>query len=265
MLWRIVEAAEAALFGASPTFVQMQRKAGIVPRELFRLDALESVVLAGSPVSAGLHGVVLRKRETRAVGHAGQRRHGNLLGLRRRRAGPPVYGGEIQGVHLGVDAHAFDEQGRPVIGEIGELVVTQPMPSMPVCLWNDEGGARYRETYFDTWPGVWRHGDFFMINDRGGCFVLGRSDATLNRHGIRIGTAEIYRCLEAWTRSGTALIVNLDLPGGSFFMPLFVRLADGAVLDEELDGRIRSSLRRANTRRAMCRTGSTQSTIFPTR
>ena len=219
-------------------------RAGIVPREHFRLAALESVVLAGSPVSADCMAWFYEnvKRELWVMPGSGGTEicSGFVGGV----PGPPVYAGEIQGVHLGVDAHAFDEQGRPVIGEIGELVVTQPMPSMPVYLWNDEGGTRYRETYFDTWPGVWRHGDFFMLNDRGGCFVLGRSDATLNRHGIRIGTAEIYRCLEAVAEVRDALIVNLDLSGGRFFMPLFVRLADGAVLDEELDGRIRSSLRR---------------------
>ncbi len=243
-LWRIVAETRAALFGASPTFVQMQREAGIVPRELFRLDALESVVLAGSPVSADCMAWFYEnvKRELWVMPGSGGTEicSGFVGGV----PGPPVYAGEIQGVHLGVDAHAFDEEGRPVIGEIGELVVTQPMPSMPVYLWNDEGGARYRQTYFDTWPGVWRHGDFFMINEHGGCFVLGRSDATLNRHGIRIGTAEIYRCLETLAEVRDALVVNLDLPGGRFFMPLFVRLAEGAVLDEELDGRIRSTLRR---------------------
>ncbi len=202
------------------------------------------MVLAGSPVSADCMAWFYEnvKRELWVMPGSGGTEicSGFVGGV----PGPPVYAGEIQGVHLGVDAHAFDETGRPVIGEVGELVVTQPMPSMPVYLWNDEGGARYRETYFDTWPGVWRHGDFFMINEHGGCFVLGRSDATLNRHGIRIGTAEIYRCLETVAEVRDALIVNLDLPGGRFFMPLFVRLADGAVLDEELDGRIRSTLRR---------------------
>ena len=197
-LWRIVAETRAALFGASPTFVQMQREAGIVPRELFRLDALESVVLAGSPVSADCMAWFYEnvKRELWVMPGSGGTEicSGFVGGV----PGPPVYAGEIQGVHLGVDAHAFDEEGRPVIGEIGELVITQPMPSMPVYLWNDEGGARYRETYFDTWPGVWRHGDFFMINEQGGCFVLGRSDATLNRHG---SASARRRSIAAWKPS----------------------------------------------------------------
>ena len=105
----------------------------------------------------------------------------------------PVYAGEIQARCLGVAVHVFNEHGERVINEVGELVITEPMPSMPVCFWNDPDDKRYLESYFDEFPGVWRHGDFFRINERGGCFVLGRSDATLNRHGIRIGTAEIYR------------------------------------------------------------------------
>ena len=163
--------------------------------------------------------------------------------------GPPVLAGEIQGLHLGVDASAWNDDGEPVIGEVGEMVITQPMPSMPVCFWNDENDERYRETYFDTWPGVWRHGDFFMLNERGGCFVLGRSDATLNRYGIRIGTAEIYRAIESIGEVEDSLIVNLDLPDGRFFMPMFVQLQPGLKLDEALDGRIRRALRERYTPR----------------
>ncbi len=243
VLWSIAERAGASVFGASPAFVQLQKDAGIVPRDSFALEKLESVVLAGSPVSpdcmAWFYDNV--KRDLWVIPGSGGTEicSGFVGGV----PGPAVFAGEIQGRHLGVDAHAFDAQGRPVIGEIGELVITQPMPSMPVRFWNDPENARYLETYFDTWPGIWRHGDFFMINERGGCFVLGRSDATLNRHGIRIGTAEIYRCLEALDEIRDSLIVNLDLPGGRFFMPLFVRVAEGVVLDEQLDRKIRSTLR----------------------
>jgi acetoacetyl-CoA synthetase len=117
------------------------------------------------------------------------------------------------------------------------------MPSMPVALWGDESGERYRDTYFDRYPGVWRHGDLIRINARGGCFVLGRSDATLNRHGVRIGAAEIYRALESVTEIADALIVNLDLPGGKFFMPLFVKLKPGFALDPPLQARIAAAIR----------------------
>ena len=121
---------------------------------------------------------------------------------------------------------------------------------MPVKFWgDDEQMTRYRGTYFDTWPGVWRQGDFFKVNERGGCFVLGRSDATLNRHGIRIGTAEVYAALESVKKISGALIVNLDLPGGGFFMPLFVTLAEEAVLDDALRGTIADRLRSEYTAR----------------
>ena len=146
----------------------------------------------------------------------------------------PVYAGEIQARHLGVAAHAFNERGEQVIDEVGELVITAPMPSMPVGFWGDHDGSRYRDSYFADFPGVWRQGDFFRVNARGGCFVLGRSDATLNRHGVRIGTAEIYAVLASVPEIEDALIVNLDLPGGGFFMPLFVTLAGGQVLDDAL-------------------------------
>jgi acetoacetyl-CoA synthetase len=155
----------------------------------------------------------------------------------------PVYAGEIQSRALGCSVYAFDEHGKPIVNQVGELVVTQPMPSMPVCFWNDVDNKRYLESYFGDYPGVWRHGDFFKLNDRGGCFVLGRSDATLNRHGVRIGTAEIYRSLATLQEMDDSLIVNLDLPHGKFFMPLFVKLKSGQ-LDDALREKIRATLRR---------------------
>ena len=156
----------------------------------------------------------------------------------------PVYAGEIQGRSLGVAAYAFNKKGESVVDEVGELVLTQPMPSMPLYFWGDTDGSRYRESYFDEYPGVWRHGDFFRVNKRGGCFVLGRSDATLNRLGVRIGTAEIYRALAQLEEIEDTLVVNLDLPRGKFFMPLFVKLVDGLRLDAELERKICERLRR---------------------
>ena len=242
-LWRIAEKSRTVLFGASPTFVQMQQEAGIVPGARFDLDDLQGIMLAGSPVSADCMAWFYRnvKRELWVMPGSGGTDicSGFVGGV----PGPPVYAGEIQGRHLGVDAQAWNEEGQSVINEVGELVITQPMPSMPLYFWNDEGDARYRETYFDTWPGVWRHGDFFMVNERGGCFVLGRSDATLNRFGIRIGTAEIYRCMESIDEVRDSLIVNLDLPDDRFFMPLFVQLAEGVALDQPLEQKICEALR----------------------
>jgi acetoacetyl-CoA synthetase len=118
------------------------------------------------------------------------------------------------------------------------------MPSMPVCFWNDVDNKRYLDSYFGDYPGIWRHGDFFKMNERGGCFVLGRSDATLNRHGVRIGTAEVYRSLATLPEVDDSLIVNLDLPHGKFFMPLFVKLKSGLQLDDTIRDKIRATLRR---------------------
>jgi acetoacetyl-CoA synthetase len=148
-----------------------------------------------------------------------------------------------------VAAEAWDESGHPVVGQVGELVLTAPMPSMPLFFWGDDDGSRYRASYFETFPGVWRHGDFFELNERGGCFVRGRSDAVLNRQGVRIGTAEIYRVVEDDPAVLTSLVVNLDLPDGGFFMPLFVVLRPGQVLDADLEARLRRSLRAEYTPR----------------
>jgi acetoacetyl-CoA synthetase len=155
----------------------------------------------------------------------------------------PVFAGEIQARALGCAAYAFDDEGRAIVDQVGELVITEPMPSMPLRFWDDPGNRRYLESYFDRYPGVWRHGDFIRFNKRGGAFVLGRSDATLNRYGVRIGTAEIYRSLAVMEEIEDAIIVNLDLPGGGFFMPLFVKLHGDRVLDESTRARIRARLR----------------------
>jgi acetoacetyl-CoA synthetase len=243
VLWKMAQDCGASFFGASPTYVELMAKAGIVPREKFDLSRLRAIMPAGSPVSpectAWFYENVKRDLWV-ATGSGGTDCCTGFVG-----GIPtlPVYAGEIQAPHLGVAAQAYNEKGESVVNEVGELVITRPMPSMPVCFWNDPDGSRYRESYFTEFPGVWRHGDFFRINQRGGSFVLGRSDATLNRHGVRIGTAEIYRVLSQVAGVESALIVNLDLPGGRFFMPLFVQLAPGAALDDELRERICSRLR----------------------
>ena len=155
----------------------------------------------------------------------------------------PVYAGEIQARALGMDVRVWDDAGRDVVDAIGELVVAAPTPSMPLYLWNDPGDARYLATYFDRYPGVWRHGDFAKVNARGGVYVYGRSDATLNRYGVRIGSAEIYRALEELDGVADALIVCLELPDGGFYMPLFVRPAAGVAVDDAFKKRVVAQLR----------------------
>ena len=243
VLWTMVQDSGTTLFGTSPTYISGLQKAGIVPKDKVDLARLESVTLAGSPVTAEhmqwCYENIKRDLWVAAGSGGTDCCTGFIAGV----STLPVFAGEIQARALGCAAQAFNGRGEPMIGEVGELVITQPMPSMPVRFWNDPDDRRYRESYFQEFPGVWRHGDFFRINECGGCFVLGRSDATLNRHGVRIGTAEVYRSLGRIEEIEDSLIVNLDLPGGKFFMPLFVKLRADGVLDDKTIERIRTQLR----------------------
>ena len=156
----------------------------------------------------------------------------------------PVYEGEISGRCLGVDAHAFDESGNEVVGELGELVITKPMPSMPVALWGDRDGERYRSSYFDRYPGVWRQGDWIRFTERGTCVLTGRSDATLNRGGVRLGTGEFYALVEELPEVADSLVVHLEDPGGGIGeLLLFVVPASGTVIDATVQNRIATALR----------------------
>ncbi|HEY9465508.1 MAG TPA: acetoacetate--CoA ligase [Vicinamibacterales bacterium] len=244
LLWKLADDTGSHLFGASPSYQSILEKAGIVPKDRFALEKLETIVLAGSPVTAECQAWFFENVKQDLWAHSGSGGTDICTGLVGGVVNLPLYAGEIQARQLGVAAFAYDEQGRSVVDQVGELVLTQPMPSMPVGFWGDTDGSRYRESYFDLYAGVWRHGDFFRINARGGCFVLGRSDATLNRHGVRIGTAEVYRSLLGVPAVEDSLIVNLDLPGGKFFMPLFVKTKNDMLLDETIADQIRAQIRR---------------------
>ena len=244
VLWKMVEDTGAAMFGASPTYQAILAKAGLQPGRKFDMSKLESIMLAGSPVTAECAAWFydnVKQDLWVAPGSGGTDVCSGFVGGV---VTEPFRAGEITKPCLGVAACAFNERGEKVVNEVGELVITEPMPSMPVFFWNDPDGKRYFDSYFAEFPGVWRHGDFFRMNERRACFVLGRSDATLNRHGVRIGTAEIYRSLANLPEVDDSLIVNLDLPGGKFFMPLFVKLRGGRTLDEPTTEKIRATLRR---------------------
>jgi acetoacetyl-CoA synthetase len=158
----------------------------------------------------------------------------------------PVWAGEISGPCLGVDAKAFDEKGNPIVDELGELVITAPMPSMPVGFWGDDDGSRYRETYFDTYPGIWRHGDWIRFSSTGSCIIAGRSDATLNRGGVRLGTAEFYRVVEELPEVEDSLVVHLEDPaGGNGELLLYVVVHEGVELDDQLRRALAGALRTA--------------------
>lgn len=243
LLWKLAADTGASAFGASPTYVQLMEKAGLEPGKSFDLRRLDTIVVSGAPATPETFSWFYRsvKADLWVTSQSG----GTEICSGFVGASPtlPVYAGEIQARMLGMDVHAWSEQGEELIDAVGELVVTSPFPSMPVCFWNDAGDRRYRESYFDVFPGVWRHGDFLRINARGGCYIYGRSDSTLNRYGVRIGTAEIYRCVEQEPEIADSLIVCCELPGGKFFMPLFVRLKDGFELSDELGERIAARLR----------------------
>ncbi|WP_281783895.1 acetoacetate--CoA ligase [Sinimarinibacterium flocculans] len=248
LLWKLAADTGTTFFGASPTFIQMMEKAGLRPGERFDLSKLDAIMVGGSPSTpetfAWLYDCV--KRDLWVTSQSG----GTEIASGFVGASPtlPVYAGEIQRRMLGMDVHAWSDDGEELVDEVGELVVTRPFPSAPLYFWNDADGRRYREAYFDVFHGpdgedVWRHGDFIKINARGGCYIYGRSDSTLNRYGVRIGTAEIYRAVEQIEGIADSLIVCCEQPGGRFYMPLFVRLKDGAVLDETMSRAINARLR----------------------
>jgi acetoacetyl-CoA synthetase len=242
-LWDLASRTRTTHFGASPTFVQLMQKAGLRPAERCDLEAMRMLTVSGSPCTPETFAWVYRavKPDIWVASQSG----GTELcsGFVGAVASLPVHAGEIQARMLGMDVHAWSDDGRELVDEVGELVVTRPFPSMPLYFWNDSDGARYRESYFDRFPGAWRHGDFVKINSRGGCYVYGRSDSTLNRHGVRIGTAEIYRAVEQVEGVLDSLVVCCEDPAGFFFMPLFVKLQPGVVLDDELRKRINARLR----------------------
>jgi acetoacetyl-CoA synthetase len=161
----------------------------------------------------------------------------------------PVRAGEIQCRCLGAAVEVFDDEGRPVVGQVGELVITEPLPSMPVRFWDDPHGERYRASYFEDFPGVWRHGDWASLTDDGSIVILGRSDSTLNRHGVRLGTAEIYAAVERLPEVADSMVVGVEQEGGGYWMPLFVALAGDAELTDELEARIRDAIRSATSPR----------------
>jgi acetoacetyl-CoA synthetase len=243
LLWKLAADTGATMFGASPTFVQMMEKAGLEPGKTFDLSRLECVMAAGAPSTPETFAWFYKgvKKDLWVTSQSG----GTEICSGFVGASPnlPVYAGEIQARMLGMDVHSWSDDGKNLVDEVGELVVTSPFPSMPIRFWNDAGGKRYHESYFDTFPGVWRHGDFIKINSRGGCYIYGRSDSTLNRFGVRIGTAEIYRAVEQEPEVADSLIVCCELPGGNFFMPLFLRLKPGFKLTEEVQARVNRRLR----------------------
>lgn len=237
-IWRFLDEQGVTLFGCGSAFLINCMKDGLRPRAYASFDKLRSINATGSPLPVEAYRWVYDavKTDLWLASISG----GTDIASGFVACAPilPVRAGEIQCPELGVAAYAFDDAGQPVVGEVGELVITRPMPSMPLFFWNDAGSARYRESYFEVFPGVWRHGDWIRFTPERTSVIYGRSDSTINRFGIRMGTAEIYRVVEALPEVRDSLVVDLEYLGRPSFMPLFVVLAPGAVLTDELKARI---------------------------
>ncbi len=242
--WRLAEETGATMMGASPGFVMACRSAGI---DLSALDLrIRMVGSAGAPLPPEGYGWIGQALGPDVQLNVGSGGTDVCSGLVQNNPLLPVRAGLISGRSLGVDAHAYDESGQEVIGIPGELVVTSPMPSMPLGLWGDPTGERLRETYFDHFPGIWRHGDWIIFEPDGSCVVTGRSDATLNRGGVRLGTAEFYRVVEEMPEVDDSLVVHLEDPaGGNGELLLFVVTRPATRLDDDLVRAIRGALRSA--------------------
>jgi acetoacetyl-CoA synthetase len=242
--WRVAEETQPTFMGASPAFLMGCRKAGLHPGRDYDLGSIRVFGTAGSPLPAEGYRYVYEELGPDVLlinGSGGTDVCSGIVG-----GSPllPVYEGEISGRLLGVATDAFDPQGKPLVGALGELVITRPMPSMPVALWGDTDGALYRESYFAMYPGIWRQGDWISFSERGSCVVTGRSDATLNRGGVRLGTGEFYSVVEELPEILDSLVVHLeDDEGGAGELALFVVLAEGVALDDELRTRIAHELR----------------------
>jgi acetoacetyl-CoA synthetase len=244
--WRIVEQERATIMGMAPAYAMSCRKQGLEPGREFDLSRVKQLEVAGSPMPVEGFSWVYESVKRDVLLNVGSGGTDVCSGYVAGMPLQPVYAGEMTGCLLGVDVKAFGVDGKPVVGELGEMVICKPMPSMPVGLWNDPGGKRYRDTYFDMYPGVWRQGDWIVFTERGSCVITGRSDATLNRGGVRLGTGELYAVIEDLDEVIDSLIVHLeDAEGGAGELVLFVQLGEGVALDEELRVRIARSLRGA--------------------
>ncbi len=243
VLWSLAEQTGVTVFGGGAAYFGACAKDGLEPRAGRDLSRLRAVGSTGSPLTPEGYDWIYEALgddiwlfSTSGGTDLATAFVGGVPTL-------PVHRGELQARSLGARVEAWGSDGRSLVNEVGELVLTEPMPSMPLCFWNDPDGSRYRASYFDTFPGVWRHGDWIELTERGTAIITGRSDSTINRGGIRMGTSELYRAVLALDEVVDALVVDLPVEGTDGYMPLFVVLRPGLDLSDELTGRICARIR----------------------
>lgn len=244
-LWRFAADEKLTYFGAGAAFFSGCLKAGIVPREAVDLSALRSLGSTGSPLSSDAYDWIYRdvKADVWLAPISGGTDLAGAFVLGH--PGMPVRAGEMQCCALGNAVRAYDPLGNELIGEVGELVCTEPLPSMPLFFWGDDDGSRLFESYYDTYPDVWRHGDWISIDKNGASVIYGRSDATINRKGLRLGSAEIYQAVEGLEDVLDSLVIDLEFLGRDSFMPLFVVPADGVAFDDAFKNKINDAIRKS--------------------
>jgi acetoacetyl-CoA synthetase len=243
--WRLAERNRPTVMGVAPPYLMACRKAGLQIGRDCDLSSIRALCTAGSPLPPEGYQYVYEQLGEDVVLINGSGGTDVCTGIVSGSFAQPVYEGEISGRCLGVDAHAYDTSGADVVDELGELVIAKPMPSMPVALWGDTNGERYRSSYFDRYPGIWRQGDWIRFTERGTCVLTGRSDATLNRGGVRLGTGEFYALVEEFGEVADSLVVHLEDPGGGAGeLLLFLVAAPDAAIDDDVMQRIAAALRR---------------------
>ncbi|WP_406441106.1 acetoacetate--CoA ligase [Streptomyces sp. NBC_00631] len=243
-LWELAARHRVTVFGTSPQYLLGMAKFGIDP-SAHDLSAIRVVGCTGSALPASAYPWVRDHVGERVLLASISGGTDVVSGFAGSAPNTPVWAGELSAPHLGVALAAYDAEGLPVVDQVGELVVTRPMPSMPLYFWNDPDGSRYREAYFSSYPEVWRHGDWITVTGHGSVIVHGRSDSTLNRNGVRLGSADIHDAVERLPEVAEALVIGAEEADGGYWMPLFVVLAAGAVLDDALRDRIRDAIRAA--------------------
>lgn len=248
-LWQLAAESGISYFGASAAYINACSKAEIQPKQRYALGQLRVLGSTGSPLSVSgfewIHSQVGEHIAIESTSGGTDVCTAFTGGVRI----APIYAGEIQGPSLGANVQAWNEAGQAVVDEVGELVIATPMPSMPLYFWNDPDQSRYRASYFEMFPGIWRHGDWIKINRRQGCVIYGRSDSTINRHGVRMGSSEIYRAVESLPEVLDSLVIDLEMLGRDSYLALFVVLRPATSLADDLKQRIKAAIRQQTSPR----------------